>query len=176
LTFGADQKKQGARMTLDRDAEKELAGFIAKYTAEIGSLAKAIRAEMRRRYPMANELVYDNYNALAIGFGPTETTSEAIFSIALYPRWVSLFFLQARGLPDPHRLLKGSGNVVKHVVLPSPDVLDQPELQTLMQEAVARARVPFDPRNVHRLIIKSISRKQRPRSPATVHSPTAHSL
>lgn len=163
-------------MTHASDAEAELAGFIAKYAPAIGSLAIAIRAEMRRRYPMANELVYDNYNALAIGFGPTETTSDAIFSVALYPRWVSLFFLQARGLPDPHRILKGSGNVARHVVLPSTDALDQPELQALMQDAVARARVPFDPRNVHRLIIKSISKKQRPRSPATAHSPTALSL
>jgi hypothetical protein len=170
MTFAAGSEKEGARMTLDRDAEKELAGFIAKYTAEIGSLAKAIRAEMRRRYPMANELVYDNYNALAIGFGPSEKASEAIFSIALYPQWVSLFFLQARGLPDPHRLLKGSGNVARHVVLPSPGALDQPELQTLMQEAVARAKVPFDPHNAHRLIIKSISAKQRPRRPAAAHS------
>jgi hypothetical protein len=170
MTLVAGSEKQGARMAHDRDAEEELAGFIAKYTAEIGSLAKAIRAEMRRRYPMANELVYDNYNALAIGFGPSEKTSEAIFSVALFPRWVSLFFLQARGLPDPHRLLKGSGNVARHDVLPSPDALDQPELKALMHEAVARARVPFDPHNVHRLIIKSISTKQRPRRPATAHS------
>ena len=158
-------------MTHARDAEEELAGFIAKYTAEIGSLARSIRAEMRRRYPMANELVYDNYNALAIGFGPSEKTSEAIFSVALYPRWVSLFFLQARGLPDPHRLLKGSGNVARHVVLSSPDALHQPELQALMHEAVARARVPLDPQNVHRLIIKSISPKQRPRRSATENTP-----
>jgi hypothetical protein len=171
MTFVAGSEKQGARMTPARDAEEELAGFIAKYTAEIGSLAKAIRAEMRRRYPLANELVYDNYNALAIGFGPTEKASEAIFSVALFPRWVSLFFLQARDLPDPHRLLKGSGNVARHVVLPSPDSLDQPELQTLMHEAVARARVPFDPHNVHQLIIKSISQKQRPRRPATEDTP-----
>ena len=170
MTFVKESAKQGGRMTHARDAEEELTGFIAKYTAEIGSLAKAIRAEMRRRYPMANELVYDNYNALAIGFGPSEKTSEAIFSVALYPRWVSLFFLQARGLPDPHRLLKGSGNVARHVVLPSPHALDQPGLQALMHEAVARARVPLDPQNVHRLIIKSISQKQRPRSPATAHS------
>jgi hypothetical protein len=163
-------------MTDASDAEAELAGFIAKYTTEIGSLARSIRAEMRRRYPMANELVYDNYNALAIGFGPNETTSEAIFSIALYPRWVSLFFLQARGLSDPHRLLKGSGSIARHVVLPSAAALDQPQLEALMQDAVARARVPFDPRNVHRLIIKSISAKQRPRSPATTHTPTALSL
>lgn len=161
-------------MTHAGDAEKELATFIAKFAPEIGSLAVAIRAEMRKRYPMANELVYDNYNALAIGFGPSEKASEAIFSIALYPRWVSLFFLQARGLPDPHRVLKGSGNVVKHIVLPSPGALDQPEIQALMHEAVARATVPFDPQNPHRLIIKSISPKQRPRRPATEKASRIH--
>src|SRR5579863_5724220 len=113
-------------MTHARDAEAELAGFIAKYAPEIGSLAVAIRAEMRKRYPMANELVYDNYNALAIGFGPSEKASEAIFSIALYPRWVSLFFLQARGLPDPECYLTGSGTVCKHIVMATPDDLNDP--------------------------------------------------
>ena len=60
--------------------EQELARFIAKFTPEIAALARAIRARMRRLYPTALELVYDNYNALAIGFGPTERPSEAIFS------------------------------------------------------------------------------------------------
>src|SRR5579863_1308662 len=152
-------------MTHARDAEAELAGFIAKYAPEIGSLAVAIRAEMRKRYPMANELVYDNYNALAIGFGPSEKASEAIFSIALYPRWVSLFFLQARGLPDPHRILKGSGNVAKHIVLSSLDLLHDSAVRDLMNEAVARAKTPFDPKTQHRLVIKSISKAQRPRRP-----------
>jgi hypothetical protein len=114
--------------------------------------------------------VYDNYNALAIGYGPTVKASEAIFSIALFPRWVSLFFLQARGLPDPHRLLKGSGNVARHVVLTSPEVLNDPEIRSLMEEAVARAKVPLDPANPYCLIIKSISVKQRPRRPASTAS------
>ena len=150
-----------------QDPEMQLAGFIAKYTPEIGALAEAIRNRMRKLYPEALELVYDNYNALAIGYGPTEKASEAIFSIALFPRWVSLFFLQARGLPDPHRLLKGSGNVVKHIVLPSPAMLDDPEIAALMAEGVARAKVPFAAGNPHRLIIKSISAKQRPRRPGS---------
>jgi hypothetical protein len=107
--------------------ELQLAGFIAKYTPEIAAQAEAIRNRMRKLYPSALELVYDNYNALAIGYGPTEKASEAIFSVALFPRWVSLFFLQGKGLPDPHRLLKGSGNVAKHVVLSSPDMLNEPD-------------------------------------------------
>ena len=86
------------------DAEKQLASFLAKYSEEIIYLAEAILGEMRKFYPTAIELVYDNYNALVIGFCPTERPSEAIFSIVLYPKWVSLFFLQAKRLPDPERI------------------------------------------------------------------------
>jgi len=128
-----------------KDAEKHLASFMAKYTPEIEAQAIAIRARMRELYPMALELVYDNYNALAIGYGPTERTSEAVFSIAVYPQWVSLFFLQGAGLPDPDRILRGSGNVAKHVVLQSLETLDSPGVQALMREAEARAKVAFDP-------------------------------
>lgn len=149
-----------------RDAERQLAGFTAKFTDEVASLTEAIRGEMRRLYPTAIELVYDNYNALVIGFGPSERPSEAIFSIVVYPKWVSLCFLQAQGLPDPDRILRGNGSVARHVVLPSPAMLHDPAVAALTGEAVARAKVPFDPHGTHRLIIKSISAKQRPRRPA----------
>jgi hypothetical protein len=153
-------------MPKEETAEQQLASFMAKFTPEIALLARVIRSEMRHLYPSALELVYDNYNALAIGYSPTERTSEAIFSIALYPRWVSLFFLQGAGLPDPGKILRGSGNVAKHIVLPSPDALHTPPVQALMREATARAKISFDPSAKHRLIIKSISTKQRPRRPA----------
>jgi len=145
--------------------EKQLASFLAKFTPEISSLAEAILAKMRKRYPTALELVYDNYNALAIGFGPSERASEAIFSIAVFPRWVSLFLLQGAGLPDPDRRLQGSGNVARHIRLPSTSTLDEPAVQALTREAVRMAGKGFDPKGRHRLIIKSISAKQRPRRP-----------
>jgi hypothetical protein len=149
---------------------KQLASFIQKFTPEIATLATSVLAKMRTRYPTALELVYDNYNALAIGFGPTERASEAIFSIAVFPRWISLFFLQAQkaatALPDPDKRLQGSGNVVKHIRLASAETLDEPAVRTLMQEAAIRAAVPLDPKGKHRLIIKSVSAKQRPRRPA----------
>jgi len=148
-----------------KTAEEQLASFLAKSTPDVAALAEALLNEMRRRYPTALELVYDNYNALAIGFGPTERSSEAIFSIAVFPRWVSLFFLQGKGLPDPGKILQGAGNQVRHIRLPSPATFDDPAVQALMREAVARAIVPLDPRGKRRLIIKSISAKQRPRRP-----------
>jgi hypothetical protein len=160
------RSKQPPVPAQNHDAEEELSGFMNKYAPEVASLARAVRAEMRKRYPTALELVYDNYNALAIGFGPSERASEAIFSIALYPRWVSLFFLQAAGLPDPDHILKGSGSVAKHVVLPSPETLNNSAVRALMREAVRQAKVPFDSRGEHRLIIKSVSANQRPRRPA----------
>jgi hypothetical protein len=69
-------------------------------------------------------------------------------------------------LPDPGKILHGSGNVAKHIVLPSPDALRTPPVQALLREATARAKIAFDPSAKHRLIIKSISAKQRPRRPA----------
>jgi len=147
------------------DAEAELAGFLAKYSPEIEAVAKAVRATLRARLQGANELVYDNYNALAIGYGPSEKASDAIVSIALYPRWVSLFFLQARGLDDPRGLLQGSGSVARHIVLQSADDLDMPSVRELFKQAVKTAKVPLD-RGAHgRLVIKSVSARQRPRRP-----------
>jgi hypothetical protein len=150
----------------EQDPEGQLAGFIAKFTPEVAAQAEEILGKMRKLYPTALELVYDNYNALAIGFGPTERASDAVFSIAVYPRWVSLFFLQANGLSDPDKLLKGSGSVAKHIVLATPDLLNDTKVRTLMKDAEERAKMPFDARGRHRLIIKSISGKQRPRRPS----------
>jgi hypothetical protein len=148
-----------------KDPEEQLASFLEKFLPDVAAQAEAIRNVMRRRYPTANELVYDNYNALAIGFGPSERTGEVIFSVAVYPRWVSLFFFQGKALPDPERRLQGSGNQARHIRIDSLDVFDDPAVQTLMEDAVARAAVPFDPHNRHQLIIKSVSARQRPRRP-----------
>jgi hypothetical protein len=145
--------------------EAQLAAFIAKYTPEIAALAGEALARMRSYLPGANELVYDNYHALAIGFGPSERASEAIFSIALYPRWVSLFFLQGSGLPDPNRILQGTGTAARHLILKSPDTLDEPAVQILIEQALLHATVPIDPTRPGRLLIKSVSEKQRPRRP-----------
>jgi hypothetical protein len=144
---------------------QQLSGFIAKYSPGIAALAKAVLAKMRERIPGAVELVYDNYNALAIGFGPGERASEAVFSIALFPRWLSLFFLQGANLRDPENLLQGSGKRVRYIVLKDAGTLDEPAIRTLMAQALETAAVPIDPSGKRRLVIRSVSEKQRPRLP-----------
>ena len=147
-------------------AEERLAGFLAKFTPEIAAFAQASLFRMRARLPGAMELVYDNYNALAIGFGPTERSSDAVFSIAVFPRWVSLFFLKGKGLPDPDGLLQGKGNVVSHIVLKAPAEIDSPPIQALIVLALEAAGFAPGAGPAGRLVIKSVPAKQRPRRPA----------
>jgi hypothetical protein len=148
-----------------RTPAQQLRIFLAKFEPRVAASARSTLARLRKRLPGATEIVYDNYNALAIGFGPSDKASEAIFSIAVFPRWVSLFFLQGAKLPDPDELLKGTGTKVRHIVLSEPSVLEQASVKKLMAIAMTSAKKPIDPRQRRRLIIKSISAKQRPRRP-----------
>jgi hypothetical protein len=117
--------------------------------------------------PGATEIVYDNYNALAIGFGPSDKSSEAVFSIAVYPRWVSLCFLQGASLSDPKKLLKGDGTKARHIVLKSPIDMASPDVESLITQALRAAKAKIDPSQKRKLVIKSVSPKQRPRRPTT---------
>jgi hypothetical protein len=153
-------------MTQAPAAEKQLAGFIAKFSPEMARLIRDARKKMRERLPHALELVYDNYNFFVIGYGPSERPSEAIFSLAAQATGLSLCFLQGADLPDPKGLLRGSGNVVRNVRLESAATLDRPEVRALMKAALEHAKTPMDPKSAHRLIIRSVSAKQRPRRTA----------
>ena len=144
---------------------KQLDVFLDRYTPEVAGSARRALAKMRKLAPGALELVYDNYNALVIAFGPTERASEFIFSIALYPRYATLFFAHGVGLPDPTKRLRGGGRFVRHVVIDDIAVLDDPDVRVLIDAALARAKVPLDPEQRRRLIIRSIAPKQRPRRP-----------
>ncbi len=144
-----------------------LSQAMAKFSPDIRTIAKAALAMLRARVPGATELVYDNYNALVIGFSPTERPSDAVFSIALYPRWVNLFFLDGAWLDDPDRLLRGDGSRVRNVRLTATADLRAAPLRALIAQAMANADVPFDANRRRRLEIRTVSAKQRPRRPGT---------
>jgi hypothetical protein len=154
--------------TSQADAQAQLDSFLDKYDPEVAAFARRALAKMRKLVPGAIEMVYDNYNWLVIGFSPTERPSEAIFSLVLPAGKVTLCFLQGAGLPDPARRLKGSGNVVRNIRLynagePDAKVLDEPEVRAVINIALNRARVPMPAGARRKLIIRSVSAKQRPR-------------
>lgn len=145
--------------------EAQVEGFIAKYDAAIAVQIRAARSIMHALLPGAIELVYDNYNALAIAYGPTERVADVICSIAAYPRWISLFLAHGATLEDPAGMLKGEGSRIRHVVLETADRLHDPGVAALLDQAVRLARAPLDAGQPFRTVVKSISAKQRPRRP-----------
>jgi hypothetical protein len=148
--------------------EKQIAGFLAKYTPEMASAATEARARMRGVIPGGLEFVYDNYNALVFGYGPTDRPSEAVLSLAIMPRWVTLCFLKGARLDDPNKLLKGSGSIVRNLRLEPISRLDDSGVRALVDQAISDAAPGFGgAKGAPRTIIKSISAKQRPRRPSS---------
>jgi hypothetical protein len=128
--------------------------------------AKATRAKMRKRVPGGVEFVYDNYNALVFGYGPSDRPSEAVLSLAMMPQWVTLCFLKGAKMPDPKKMLRGSGNIVRNIRLTSPAHFDDPDVQNFIQLAIDGASPAFPSDGAEpRTVIQSISAKQRPRRP-----------
>jgi hypothetical protein len=146
-----------------KSGERQLESFIDRYSPEVAALGRSVLTRFRQLVPPAIEMVYDNYNFLVVGFGPTERPSEAVFSIVFYPRGVSLCFLQGAKLPDPHGLLLGGGRQVRSIKLPDVTILDDPRIRALIATALRASPKPFDPAAPRQLVIRSISAKQRPR-------------
>ena len=144
-------------------AERQLKSFIAKFEPGHQTLIRAVRKALRKRLPTAYELAYDNYNFFVIGYGSTERPSDAIVSMAAGANGVGMCFIHGARLPDPHRLLLGSGNQTRFIRLGSADVLARAEVEALIAAAVARAKTPLPAGGRGRLIIRSVSVKQRPR-------------
>jgi Domain of unknown function (DU1801) len=152
----------------------QLAAFLAKFDPAVARQARTALAGVRAQLPGATELVYDNYNALAIGFGASERASDAFMSVAVYPRWVSIFFFPGVGLPDPDKLLAGSGSTVRHVKLRDGVTIDAPAVSALVAAAHARAKTAVDPHARRRVVIKSISARQKSRRPAAGAAKRGH--
>jgi len=149
-----------------RNPARQIAGFLAKYAPPVQKEARAARRVMRTWMPTATEMVYDNYNALVFGYAPGDRPSEAILSLALFPRWVTLCFIQGATLDDPAGLLKGSGNQVRSVSLQGGALdLRKPGIRSLIRQAILSSKPPFPKSGRGTTVIKSVSAKQRPRRP-----------
>src|ERR1051325_1746873 len=117
--------------------EQQLKSFIAKFDPANQALIRATRRALRQRMPTATELVYDNYNFFVIGYSPTQRPSDAVFSIAAQASGVALCLLNGARLPDPKKILRGSGNQVRSIQLPSASRLSNPDVKALINAALA---------------------------------------
>ena len=147
--------------TVAESPATQLAAFVAKYEPDVGKLFRATRAAMRRRFPTATELVYDNYQFLAVGYAASDRASSCLVSLAVSPKGVALSFYHGATLPDPDGVLLGEGKQNRFIRLTSAATLAEPAVAALLN--AAEAQTPLPPSGKGRTIIKSISAKQRPR-------------
>jgi hypothetical protein len=146
-------------------AQHILEKALADYSPEIRERASALIAKARAKVPGANILVYDAYNALAVGFSANDKQSGIAFSITSYPRWVSLFFPRGVDLDDPCGLLEGSGKAIRHVVMENERHFDEPGIRALIDQALASCEPPVPDDGDGEIIIKAVSANKRPRRP-----------
>lgn len=147
-------------------AQQQLDGFLKKYSPEMEKLGRAAISHLRKRLPGAICVTYDNYNALAVGFGPAAKLSLLPLSIALYPMWATLFLMHGASLDDPDGLMEGKGARIRSVRLSGLAMLKSEPVDRLIAAAVLQAGWKLDPDATGELVIKSISTRQRPRRPS----------
>jgi hypothetical protein len=144
-------------------AEAQLESFIDKFDDANAALIRSLRAALQARLPDCAELVYDNYNFLVIGFSPTDRPSDYVVSIAASASGVILSFNRGAELLDSEGILEGSGKVNRFIRLRSAADLAQPGVEELIQRACDLSPVRRPWQRHGKLIIRSISAKQKPR-------------
>ena len=136
----------------------QLSAFLSRFPPEIVALVKRCLPKLRRAFPGSYQLVYDYSNSLVVAFGMSERGYEAIVAVAIFPRWVRLYF--DKSLPDPKGLLEGSGAKVRSVTLKAASDLDHGEIKALIKAAIKHSGVNFPRTRSTRMIIKSESKKR----------------
>ncbi len=137
-----------------RKAEQQFRRLIAKFEPKQQTLIRAVLKALRKRFPTANELVYDYSNSLVIAYAPTETGSFAVVALSAGADGLRLVFNNGPTLPDPKKILLGSGRATRFIWLGSVKDLTRPEVRALLAAAMSRAKIPLPKTGRGRLIVK----------------------
>ena len=143
--------------------EAQLRSFIDRLDPQDQKLFRAVRAAVRRRFPTANELAYDYGHALVIGYSPADRGIDSIVAIRASATGVSLYFSQGPQLPDPKRLLRGSGKQTRFIPVEAASQLAHPDVEALIAATIDQARIPLPSKGNGSLIIKSDGAAKPPR-------------
>ncbi len=146
-----------------RSAEAELSTLITRFAAAHQQLIGTVRRWLRKRLPSAHEVVYEYKDFFVISYSPNEHGYEGVFAIRASADGVRLYFNRGKELPDPEKLLQGSGQT-RWIPVEGKSTLARREVVCLFDEAMARNRVPFARSGRGPVVIRSASTKPRRRS------------
>jgi hypothetical protein len=108
---------------MSKEQTKDLLKFLKPFPNDIKERALWLRAFVWGLYPDCNELIYDNYNALAVGWSPTDRVGHTFCSIAVgrSSRNVHFGFYWGSQIADPRKILLGEGNQYRYILVTSKD-------------------------------------------------------
>jgi len=118
-------------------AHPQLTEYIAPYDNEIQQLMWQLREYLTELVPQANELIWDNYNAVAIAYSKSEKLKDAFCHLSVYPRHVNFGFNRGTELTKTNIKLNGSGKLIRHLTVTNFQTFPKVELETMIWEAVA---------------------------------------
>ena len=168
-----NDREDVATVTIDSGKltpEAQLRSFYDRFDPKHQKFIRSVQAALRKRLPTANELAYDYSSFFVIAYSPTERGIDAPVSIAARADGVVLYFNNGPKLPDPKKLLRGSGKQTRFVRLESARRLAHPDVEALIAAAMDHASVPLASKGKGSLIIKTnktVAAKKRPRGKPT---------
>ena len=143
--------------------EAQLRAYIEMFDLKHQRLIRSVRSAVRKRLPTANEFVYDYHTFFVIAYSSTERPPDAIVATAARPDGVRLYLMRGPRLPDPKKLLMGSGRQTRFVRLEAARQLAHPDVEALIAAAIHHAGVPLPSKGRGRLVIRTFGAKKRPR-------------
>ena len=156
---------------MSKEEKKDLLEFLSPFGAEITELVMWLREFAWDIYPSANELIYDNYNALAFGWSPTEKVGHTFCSIAVgrTSKNIHFGFYWGSELSDPEKMLLGKGNQYRYILVTDKKSFPKIYIKKLVKEAYANSlKKVKDPGQLvkGKTIVKSVSPVKRKKKAA----------
>ncbi len=151
---------------MSKDQTKDLQKFLMAFDKNTIDIVLWLREFIWDLYPQANELIYDNYNALAIGWSPSDKMSHIFCGIAIYRANSNIHFgfYWGNEISDPKKLLIGNGKQYRYTLVKSKEDFPQVYIKKLLREAynnsLSKVKDKMQIKN-GLTIMKSISPKKR---------------
>jgi hypothetical protein len=158
--FMSSSKPEPQTAAARRTAEAEVRLLIDMYAASHLRLIGALRRSLQKRLPTAHEIVYEYRDFFVISYSPNEHGYEGVLGIRASADCVSIFLNQGPDLPDPEKLLKGTGKQTRSLDVEGAATLRRPAVANLIDEAIARCPVPFASTGRGSVIIRPTTAKK----------------
>lgn len=110
---------------------------------KIIDLFKDARAYLLEIYPDSNEILYHTH-ALTAVFSISEKLEDAYCMLPIYTKHMNLGFNKGTLLKDSHKLLAGTGNLIRHIPIDTPKDYRNKKVKDLIKSAVDFAIADMD--------------------------------